>query len=103
MEQGLLKALEEAEESVRWYQHVQGAADNNCAERPRANVRGWSPEWERIDSRDQYSSSRGDTDSPYDRYRGNFRAGQLYSEDTRSHPVRKISITVSGTVWITTM
>ena len=32
-----------------------------------------------IDSRDQYSSRRDDTESRYDRYRGNFRAAQPYS------------------------
>ena len=50
MEQGPPKTLEEAVESVRWYQHVQGAVDNNYAERPRANVRGWSPEREKTGS-----------------------------------------------------
>ena len=47
MEQGPPKTLEEAVESVRWYQHVQGAADTSGAERPRAHVRGWSPDRDR--------------------------------------------------------
>ena len=74
-----VKAMEEAVESVRWYQHVQGAVDNNYAERPRVNVRGWSPEREKLDRRDQYLSRRDDTDSRYDHYRGNFRAAQPHS------------------------
>ena len=75
MEQGPPKTLEEAVESVRWYQHVQGAADTSGAERPRALVRGWSPEG---DSRDRHNR-RGDTDSRYDRYRESPRAAQQYS------------------------
>ena len=75
MEQGPPKTLEEAVESVRWYQHVQGAADTSGAERPRAHVRGWSPEGE---SRDLHNG-RGDTDSRYDRYRESPRAAQQYS------------------------
>ena len=51
MEQGPPKSLEEAVESVRGYQHVQWAADNKCAKQPRANVRGWSPEREKLDRR----------------------------------------------------
>ena len=58
MEQGPPKTLEEAVESVRWYQHVQGEVDNSYAEKPRANVRGWSPEREKLDRRDQYSSRK---------------------------------------------
>ena len=79
MEQGPPKSLEEAVESVRGYQHVQGAADYNCAERPRAKVRGWSPEREKLDCRDQYPSSRDDVDSRSDRYRGSSRAVQSQS------------------------
>ena len=79
MEQGPPKTLEEAVESVRWCQHVQGAADNNCAERPRTNVRGWSPERDKLDRRDQYPSRRDDADSRYDRYQGNVRAAQPHS------------------------
>ena len=45
------------------------------AERPRAHVRGWSPEG---DSRDRHNR-RGDTDSRYDRYRESLRAAQKYS------------------------
>ena len=76
MEQGPPKSLEEAVESVRGYQHVQGAAGYNCAERPRAKVRGWSPDREKLDCRDQYPSSRDDVDSRSDRYRGSSRAVQ---------------------------
>ena len=97
MEQGPSRTLEEAVESVRWYQHVQGAVDNSYAERPRANVRGWSPEREKLDRRDQhqgrkhdgdsqfdryrdqYQSRRDDGDSRFDRYRGNSRAAQSQS------------------------
>ena len=79
MEQGPPKSLEEAVESVRGYQHVQRAADNNCLERPRAKVRGWSPEREKLDRRDQYPSRRDDVDSRSDRYRGSSRAVQSQS------------------------
>ena len=79
MEQGPPKSLEEAVESVRGYQHVQGAAGYNCAERPRAKVRGWSPDREKLDCRDQYPSSRDDVDSRSDRYRGSSRAVQSQS------------------------
>ena len=79
MEQGPPKSLEEAVESVRGYQQVQWAADNNCAERPRAKVRGWSPEREKLDCRDQYPSRRDDVDSRSDRYRGSSRAVQSQS------------------------
>ena len=79
MEQGPPKSLEEAVDSVRGYQHVQGAADYNCAERPRAKVRGWSPEREKLDCRDKYPSSRDDVDSRSDRYRGSSRAEQSQS------------------------
>ena len=44
MEQGPPKTLEEAVESMRWFQHVQGAAVTSGAEQPRAHVRGWSPD-----------------------------------------------------------
>ena len=74
MEQGPPKSLEEAVESVRGYQQVRWAADNNCAEQPRAKVRGWSPEREKLDCRDQYPSSRDDVDSRSDRYRRNSRS-----------------------------
>ena len=79
MEQGPPKSLEEAVESVRGYQHVQGAADNNFAERPRAKVRGWSPEREKLGCRNQYPSRRDDVDSRSDRYRGSSRAVQSQS------------------------
>ena len=79
MEQGPPTTLEEAVESVRWYQHVKGAVDNSYAERPRANVRGWSPEREKLDRRDQYQGRRDDGDSQFDRYRGNSRAAQSQS------------------------
>ena len=79
MEQGPPKSLEEAVDSVRGYQHVQGAADYDCAERPRAKVRGWSPEREKLDCWDQYPSSRDDVDSRSDRYRGSSRAVQSQS------------------------
>ena len=79
MEQGPPKSLEDAVESVRGYQQVQWAADNNCAERPRAKVRGWSPEREKLDCRDQYPSRRDDVDSRSDRYRGSSRAVQSQS------------------------
>ena len=72
MEQGPPKTLEEAVESVRWYQHVQGAADTSGAKRPRAHVRGLSTERDR---RDRYSR-RGDMDSRYGRYRESPRAAQ---------------------------
>ena len=75
MEQGPPRTLEEAVESVRWYQHVQGAADTSGTERPRAHVRGWSPE---RDSWDRHNR-RGDTDSRYERYRESPRAAQQYS------------------------
>ena len=75
MEQGPPRTLEEAVESIRWYQHVQGAADTSGAERPRAHVRGWSLE---RDSRDRYNR-RGDTDSRYDRYQEGPRVAQQYS------------------------
>ena len=86
MEQGPPKSLEEAVESVRGYQHVQGAADNNCAKRPRANVRGWSPEREEIDSWDHYSSRRGDRGSQYNCYRGNFQTAQSYAAHRSQSP-----------------
>ena len=79
MEQGPPKTLEEAVESVRRYQHVQGAVDNSYAERPRPNVRGWSPEREKLDRRDQNSSRRDDVDSRSERYQGSFRAAQSQS------------------------
>ena len=79
MEQGPPKSLEDAVESVRGYQQVQWAADNNCAERPRAKVRGWSPEREKLDCRDQYPSRKDDVDSRSDRYRGSSRAVQSQS------------------------
>ena len=75
MEQGPPKTLEEAVESVRWYQHVHGAAVTSGAERPRAHVRGWSPD---RDSWDRHNR-RGDTDSQYERYRESPRPAQQYS------------------------
>ena len=59
MEQGPPKTLEEAVESMRWFQHVQGAAVNSGAERPRAHVRGWSPD---RDSWDRHNGSGGAMD-----------------------------------------
>ena len=79
MEQGPPRTLEEAVESVRWYQHVQGAVDNSYAERPRANVRGLTPEREKLDRQDQYQVRTDDGDSRFDRYRGNSRAAQSQS------------------------
>ena len=87
MEQGPPRTLEEAVESVRWYQHVQGAVDNSYAERPRANVRGWSPEREKLDRWDQYSSRRDDLDSRSNRYRGSFQAAQSQSAYRTRSPV----------------
>ena len=55
------------------------ADDNNRAEQPRANIPGWSPEREEIDSRDRHYSLRGDTDNRYDRYWESPRAAQPYS------------------------
>ena len=75
MEQGPPKTLEEAVESMRWFQHVQGAAANSGAERPRAHVRGWSPD---RDSWDRYNKG-GDMDSRYERYRESPRPTQQYS------------------------
>ena len=75
MEQGPPKTLEEAVESMRWFQHVQGAAVNSGAERPRAHVRGWSPD---RDSWDRHNR-RGDIDSRYERYRESPRPAQQYS------------------------
>ena len=72
MEQGPPRTLEEAVESVRWYQHVQGAVDNSYAERPWANVRGWSPERKKLNRRDQYQGRRDDGDSRFDRYRDQY-------------------------------
>ena len=57
MKQGPPRTLEEAIESFRWYQNVQGAADTSGAERPRAHVRRWSPERESWDRHNR----RGDT------------------------------------------
>ena len=70
MEEGPPKTLEEAVESVRRYQRVQVEAYHNHAKRPRANVRGWSPEREEIDSWDHNSSSRGDRGSQYNCFEG---------------------------------
>ena len=75
MEQGPPKTLEEAVESMRWFQHVQGAASNSGAERPRAHVRGWSPDRESWDRHNR----RGDMDSRYERYRESTRPAQQYS------------------------
>ena len=74
MEHGPPTTLEAAVESVRWYQHVKGAVDNSYAERPRANVRGWSPEREKLDRRDQYQGRRDDGDSRFDRYRDQYQS-----------------------------
>ena len=74
MEQGPPRTLEEAVERVRWYQHVQGAVDNSYAERPRAIVRGWSPEREKLDRRDQYQGRRDDGDSRFDLYRDQYQS-----------------------------
>ena len=74
MEHGPPRTLEEAVESVRWYQHVQGAVDNSYAERPWANARGWSPEREKLDRRDQYQGRRDDGDSRFDRYRDQYQS-----------------------------
>ena len=79
MEDGPPKTLEEAVESVRWYQRVQVAANNNHVKWPRANVRGWSPKREETDSWDHYSSRRGDRGSPCNCYRGNFQTVQLHA------------------------
>ena len=80
MEEGPPKTLEEAVESVRRYQRVQVEAYNNRAKRPHANVRGWSPEREEIDSWDHYCSRRGDKGSQlYNCYRGNFQTAQSYA------------------------
>ena len=96
MEQGPPKSLEEAVDSVRGYQHVQGAADYDCAERPRAKVRGWSPEREKLDCRDQYPSRRDDVDSRSDRYRGSSRAVQSQSAyRTRSPEFRRYEDSLS--------
>ena len=78
MEEGPPKTLEEAVESVRRYQRVQVEAYNNHAKRPRANIRGWSPEREEIDSWDHYSSRRGDRGSQYDCY-WNLQTAQSYA------------------------
>ena len=75
MEQGPPKTLEEAVESMRWFQHVQSAASNSGAERPRAHVRGWSPDRESWDRHNR----RGDMDSRYERYRESTRPAQQYS------------------------
>ena len=75
MEQGPPKTLEEAVESMRWFQHVQGAAVNIGADRPRAHVRGWSPDKESWDRHNR----RGDMDSRYERYRESPRPAQQYS------------------------
>ena len=75
MEQGPPKTLEEAVESMRWFQHVQGAASNIGAERPRAHVRGWLPDRESWDRHNR----RGDMDSRYERYRESTRPAQQYS------------------------
>ena len=74
MEQGPPKTLE-AVESMRWFQHVQGAAVNSGAERPRAHVRGWSPD---RDSWDRHNR-RGDMDSQFERYRKSPRQASQYS------------------------
>ena len=74
MKHGPPTTLEAAVESVRWYQHVKGAVDNSYAERPRANVRGWSPEREKLDRRDQYQGRRDDGDSRFDRYRDQYQS-----------------------------
>ena len=74
IEHGPPTTLEAAVESVRWYQHVKGAVDNSYAERPRANVRGWSPEREKLDRRDQYQGRRDDGDSRFDRYRDQYQS-----------------------------
>ena len=79
MENGPPQTLEDAVEMVKWYQDIQGAVDHSYAERPRANVRGWSPERERRDRRDQYQGRRDDGDSRFDRYRVNSRAAQSQS------------------------
>ena len=97
MEQGPPKTLEEAVESVRWYQHVHGAAVTSGAERPRAHVRGWSPD---RDSWDRHNR-RGDTDSRYERYRDrhnntrHISHGRRISEGTRGPPVQKTFVTVN--------
>ena len=75
MEQGPPKTLEEAVESMRWFQHVQGAAVNIGADRPRAHVRGWSPDRESWDRHNR----RGDMDSRYERYRESPRPAQQYT------------------------
>ena len=86
MEEGPPKTLEEAVESVRRYQSVQVEAYNNHVKRPRANVRGWSPEREEIDSWDHYSSRRGDRGSQYNCYRGNFQTAQSYAARRSQSP-----------------
>ena len=69
MEQGPPKTLEEAVESMRWFQHVQGAAVNIGADRPRSPDR---ESWDR-------HNRRGDMDSRYERYRESPRPAQQYS------------------------
>ena len=86
MEDGPPKTLEEAVESVRRYQRVQVEAYNNHAKRPCANVRGWSPEREEIDSWDHYSSRRGERGSQYNCYRGNFQTVQSYAAHRSQSP-----------------
>ena len=67
MDQDPPKTLDEAVDSVRWYQHVQVAADNKHAERSHAKVQGWALVKEEMDNRYHYSNRRGDTGSRYDR------------------------------------
>ena len=74
MEQGPPQTLEAAVDMVRWYQDIKGAVDNSYAERPRANVRGWSPERENLDRRDQYQGRRDDGDGRFDRYRDQYQS-----------------------------
>ena len=74
MEHGPPTTLEAAVDMVRWYQHIKGALDNSYAERPRANVRGWSPEREKLDRRDQYQGRRDDGDGRFERYRDQYQS-----------------------------
>ena len=74
MEQGPPQTLEDAVDMVRWYQDIKGAVDNSYAERPRANVRGWSPERENRDRRDQYQGRSDDGDGRFDRYRDQYQS-----------------------------
>ena len=74
MENGPPQTLEDAVEMVKWYQDIQGAVDHSYAERPRANVLGWSPEREKRDRRDQYQGRRDDGDGRFDRYRDQYQS-----------------------------